>query len=209
LIALCSIAFVVAASFLIFDLDDKFYPRPKEHAASIDYIETPNQTLIPESTPEPAPEIKAQKQSQPLQKQSIRAQIEPKSRLTELEQKQFQLNLGGDVYMSGMLKKASLILKLVPAKGTDLQQFHVTESRLILDNSGTPITCTGVQIDGKKITIGFTANNVGAFSISGMLDESILDDANNKQNVILEDQDFYLIKKETPYRLNLIGRLSS
>lgn len=198
------------SAFLIFDLDDKFYPRPREHAASMDYTEAPNQTLVPvvEPTIESAPVI-SEKQVQQAPTPQVRLQNEPKSRLFELEQKQFQINLSGDAYVSGMVKKASLTIKMTPIKGTNLQKFQIVESRMILDNSGVSITGTGVQIIGQKITMDFTANNVGAFSISGILDSAILEDANNKQNVILEDQNFYLVKKETPYRLNLIGTLTS
>lgn len=207
MIAVCCIAFVVVSAFLVFDLDSKFYPISKQHAASIDYTETPNQTLIPESIPVVS-ESHIQKKSTP--KQSIpRVQSEPKSRLLELESKQFQLTLSGDAYVSGMVKKANLALKIAPIRGTNLEQFQIIESRMILDNSGVSITGTGAKIQGRIITLDFTAKNIGAFSISGIMDESILDDANNKQSVILEDQDFYLVKKETPYRLNLIGTLSN
>jgi hypothetical protein len=206
---LCSIAFVVVSAFLVFDLDDKFYPKPQEHAASMDYTEAPNRTLTPvveSATLESTPVIS---EKQPVQAPKPRVQNEPKSRLFELEQKQFQLNLSGDAYVSGMVKKASLTIKMAPIKGTNLQKFQTVESRMILDNSGVSITGTGVQIIGQKITMDFTANNVGAFSMSGILDNPILEDANNKQNVVLEDQNFYLIKKETPYRLNMIGTLTS
>lgn len=211
MIAVCCIAFVIVAAFLVFDLDSKFYPAPKQHAASIDYTETPNQTLIPESIPESVPVVsESHIQEKPTPKQSIpRVQSEPKSRLLELESKQFLLNLSGDAYVSGMVKKANLILKLAPIRGTNLEQFQIIESRIILDNSGVSVTGTGAKIQGQIITLDFVAQKVGAFSISGIMDESILDDANNKQSVILEDQDFYLVKKETPYRLNLIGTLSS
>jgi hypothetical protein len=90
-----------------------------------------------------------------------------------------------------------------------LQNFKVIESRLILDGTGVPITGIFAQIDQRMITLDFTANNVGKFSILGALDESILGDSNDKQNVVIQDQDFYLLKKEVPYRLNLIGTLAS
>jgi len=208
LIALCCISFVVVSAFLLFDLDERFYPKQTQHAASIDYSEA-NQTIIPEpvlqteisnkeSIPKPAP-----KQVSP------RIQNEPKSRLIELESRQFTLNLSGEAYVAGMLKDANLILKLEPIKGTELQNFKVIESRLILDGTGVPITGISAELDQRMITLEFTGNNVGKFSISGTLDEPILDDANNKQNVVIQDQDFYLLKREMPYRLDLIGTLSS
>ncbi len=198
------------SAFLLLDLDERFYQQPRGHASSIDYIETPNQTLVPEpivSTEIIFQESTVQK-SAPKQVQA-RVQNEPKSRLFEMESKQFTLNLSGKAHVIGMIKDANLVLKLEPVRGTDLQDFRITESRLILDGTGVPITGISAKIDRTKITLDFTANNVGKFSISGILDESMLDDTNNKQNVVIQDQDFYLLKKEMPYRLNLIGTLAS
>jgi hypothetical protein len=210
LIALCSIAFVVVSAFLIFELDEKFYPKPTEHAASIDYTETPNQTIIPEPITEPALAIEPSPTMQKsMPNPAPKAQVAPKSRLVELEQKQFQLNLSGEAFVSGMLKKANLLLKLEPIPGTGLKQFKVVESRLILDGTGVAIVSTGATINDTILTLDFTANNVGLFSISGTLDNNILDDANNKQTVTIHDQNFYLVKKEMPYRLNLVGTLSN
>lgn len=210
MIALCSIAFVVVAAFLLFDLDDKFYPKSTEHAASIDYIETPNKTLIPEPSDESVLAMESPNTLQkPASKSAPKAQVEPKSRLSELEGKQFQLNLSGEAFVSGMLKETNLILKLEPIQGTSLKQFKVVESRLILDGAGVAIVSTGATIDDTAMTLDFTANNIGPFSISGTLDENILDDANSRQTVTIQDQNFYLVKKEMPYRLNLIGTLSN
>jgi hypothetical protein len=200
---------VIVSAFLLFDLDEKFYPKPTIHAASIDYAEAPNQTITlePVMFAEPVSQEPIAPKSAP--KQIQRVQSEPKSRLIELESKQFALNLSGEAHVTGMLKGANLILKLEPVKGTGLQDFKIVESRLILDGTGVPVTGISAKIEQTKITLDFTANNVGKFSISGILDETMLDDANNKQNVVLQDQDFYLLKKEMPYRLNLIGTLAS
>lgn len=197
------------SAFVLFDLDEKFYPTKTGHAANIDYVEAPNKTMVPEYVmPETVYQEPIAPKPAPKQVQA-RVQDEPKSRLAELESKQFTLNLSGEAYVTGMLKAANLVLKLEPVKGTNLQDFRVIESRLILDGVGVPITGISAKIDRTKITLDFTANNVGRFSISGILDGTILDDANDKQNVVLEDQDFYLIKKELPYRLNLIGTMTS
>ncbi|MBM3905719.1 MAG: hypothetical protein FJ354_03415 [Thaumarchaeota archaeon] len=210
MIAFCSITFVVVSTFLILDLDEKFYPKPTERAASIDYTETPSQTIIPqpiaESTLaiEPVPTIQKS-----IQKTAPKIQMEPKYSLAELEQKQFQLNLSGEAFVSGILKKANLLVKLEPIQGTGLKQFKVVESRLILDGTGVAIVSTGATINDTVLKLDFTANNVGSFSISSTLDNNIIDDANRKQIVKMKDQNFYLVKKETPYRLNLIGTLSS
>lgn len=193
--------FVVAASFLLLDLDDKFHPvSTNQYSANIDYTETPKQIIIPDV--EPKKQI-AQKQA------PIKVQLEPKSRLSELEEKEFSLNLSGDAYVLGMTKKANLVLKLEPIKGTDLQKFTISESRLIIDGSGAVISGVDASLDGVMLTLNFAANNVGQFSILAILDEQILDDTNYKQNASVENQNFYLVKKETPYQLNLVGTLKS
>lgn len=200
--------FVVAAAFLIFDLDDKLYPKQKQYAATIDYTDDAK-TIIPEPD---VPTVLPSQQTIVAKKPEFSTRIqEPKSRLNELENKQFSLSLSGDAYLggSGVVKKASLTLKLVPVKGTNLSEFQVLDSRLLLDSSGVSISGTGMRIDGNDMTIGFVSDSVGKFEIHAVLDESILHDTNNKQSVMMKNQDFYLIKKETPYRLNLIGTMSS
>lgn len=206
LIGLSCVVFVAAAAFLIFDLDSKFYPVPKQHVSTIGYDET-TKTIIPEPAeiilPQTIP-VAPKKAELP-----VRVQNEPKSRLNELENKEFLLNLSGDAHVSGMVKKTTITLKLQPIKGTNLQEFKILDSRLVLDSSGVSISGTTLKIDEKNITIEFVSDTFGKFVIRATLDESILSDTNNKQSVLVEDQNFYLINKETPYRLNLIGNLSS
>lgn len=195
----------MAAAFLIFDLDSKFYPTPKPHASTIDYSEA-TKTIIQEPV-EITPlqtTIIPKKADLP-----VRAQNEPKSRLNELENKEFSLNLSGDAYVSGMVKKTTLTLKMQPIKGTNLQEFKIVDSRLVLDSSGVSISGTTLQIIQKDIVIEFVSDKFGKFIIRATLDEPILSDTNNKQGVSVVDQNFYLINKETPYRLNLVGTMSS
>jgi hypothetical protein len=206
LIGLSCVVFVAVAAFLIFDLDSKFYPTPKQHVSTIGYDET-TKTIIPEPaeiTPPQAATVTPKKAELPM-----RVQNEPKSRLNELENKKFSLNLSGDAHVSGMVKKTTMTLKLQPIKGTNLQEFKILDSRLVLDSSGVSISGTTFQIDEKNIAIEFVSDTFGKFVIRATLDESILSDTNNKQSVLVKDQNFYLINKETPYRLNLIGTLSS
>lgn len=216
LIALSCIAFVVAAAFLIFDLDDKIYPhRTDGYAASANYSDEPNHILVAEPTPLPPPEP-AQKQvsiqeAKPIQKQASKMASEPKSRLPELESKTFSLDISGDAHLgvSSITKKASLSLNLIPIKGTKLQEFEISNARLLLDDSAMPIIGTGAHIDGTKLSLEFLSESIGKFSISGTLDKPILDDTNNKQSITIDDQNFYLAKKDVPYRLEMSGTLSS
>lgn len=205
LIGLTCVVFVAAAAFLIFDLDSKFYPTPTSHASTIDYSET-TKTIIQEPTeiiPQQTPTITPKKAELPA-----RIQNEPKPRLNDLENKEFSLNLSGDAYASGMVKKTTLILKLQPIKGTNLQEFKILDSRLVLDSSGVSISGTTLQISQKDIAIEFVSDKSDKFIIRATLDEPILSDTNNKQGVSVKDQNFYLINKEVPYRLNLVGTLS-
>lgn len=208
-------AFVVAAAFLIFDLDEKLYPNSdNEHAATIDYIETPNHTLVAESAPViesiESPIQKQITETKPAQKIAPRAENEPKSRLSELENKKFSLDASGDAYlgMSGVSKKAILTLKLVPIKGTALQEFQISDARLFLDGSGIAIVGVGAKTDNTKLTLEFLSETAGKFTIDATLDEKLLDDTNDRQSIHIEDQKFYLVNKEVPYRLQMSGILS-
>ncbi len=215
LIALSCLAFVVAAAFLIFDLDEKLYPNSNnEYAATIDYTETPNHTIIAEPAPviSSSEQLVTQKQTpetKPLQKITPRVESEPKSRLFELENKKFSLDASGDAYLgtSGVSKKASLTLKLMPIKGTLLQEFQISDARLFLDGSGIGIVGVGAKTDNTKLTLEFLSETIGKFTIDVILDEKLLDDTNNKQSILIEDQKFYLVNKEVPYRLQMSGTL--
>ena len=206
--------FVVAAAFLIFNLDDKIYPHHTGgYASSANYSDEPNHVLVAEPTPMPAP---AQKQIpiqevKPIPKQTVRISDAPKSRLPELEEKAFSLDISGDAHLgvSSITKQASLSLNLIPIKGTKLQEFEISDARLLLDGSAMPIIGTGAHIDGAKISLDFLSESIGKFSISGTLDVPILDDTNDKQSITIDDQNFYLAKKDVPYRLQMSGTLSS
>lgn len=217
MIALSCLAFVVAAAFLIFDLDEKLYPNSdNQYAATIDYTETPNHTIIEEPTPmissiEPPVTQKQTIETKHSQKITSRTESEPKSRLFELENKKFSLDASGDAYLgtSGVSKKASLTLKLIPIKGTVLQEFQISDARLFLDGSGIGIVGVGAKTDNTKLTLEFLSETIGKFTIDVTLDEKLLDDTNNKQSILIEDQKFYLVNKEMPYRLQMSGTLGS
>lgn len=78
-----------------------------------------------------------------------------------------------------------------------------------MTDSGVSISGTTLQIIQKDIVIEFVSDKFGKFIIRATLDEPILSDTNNKQGVSVVDQNFYLINKETPYRLNLVGTMST
>ncbi|MFM8659543.1 MAG: hypothetical protein ACKOCQ_06390 [Candidatus Nitrosotenuis sp.] len=205
LIAICSISFVVVAAFLLFDLDDKFAPvSASQYSANIDYTETPNQTIVSEPEPKMAKTIPVAQLAKPIIK--IHAQ---KSPLNDLEGKQFVLDLSGDARpgYSNMAKKASLTLKMIPIKGTNLKEFSIIESRLLIDGSSAPVSGIGAKLDDKTLIIDFAADKADKFTVIVSLDEKIINDKNNKQNASLQDQNFYLMNKDTPYKVDLTGTL--
>lgn len=208
LIAICSISFVVVAAFLLFDLDDKFSPMSaSQYSANIDYTETPNQTITHE--PEPKHEAAKTVHNAEPAKHVIQKISSQKSSLDILENKQFVLDLSGDARpgFSNMAKKTNLTLKMLPIKGTNLKEFDITESRLLIDGSSAPISGIGARLDDKTLTIDFAADKTKKFTVTITLDEKILDDKNNKQNVVLQNQDFYLMNKGMPYKVDLTGTL--
>ncbi|NDF27850.1 MAG: hypothetical protein EB153_09935 [Nitrosopumilaceae archaeon] len=106
-----------------------------------------------------------------------------------------------------MAKKASLSLKMTPIKGTNLKEFSIVESRLLIDGSSAPVSGIGAKLDDKTLTVDFAADKTEKFTITITLDEKILDDKNNKQKAVLQDQDFYLMNKSMPYKVDLTGTL--
>lgn len=215
LIALCCIAFVVVAAFLLFDLDDKLFQNtPKEYAANLSYVEAPNHTVTADSTTIDANLNKVSEkpiqQKPTLPKPAQKAQKEPKSRLFDLESRQFKLDLSGDarIGQSNMAKKTTLMLTMIPIKGTNLQEFKIVDSRFVLDGTSVFLSNTGVKINDGDLILSLIAEQ-GAYQIHGTMDKTIIDSKTNKQNVIFNDQTIYLTKKDVPYLLNLRGTLSS
>ena len=218
MIALCCIAFVVVAAFLLFDLDEKLFSNtPTEHPVTINYVEAPNHTVVAESAlpkskmqEKPAAQKPMTTAQKPMVSASQKVQKEPKSRLPDLESRQFKLDLNGDarIGQSNMAKKASLTFILVPIKGTNLQEFKIAESRFVLDGSSVLLSNIGVKINDRDLVMDLNAEG-GTYKIHGKLDKAILDSKNNKQNVSLHDQTIYLTKKDAPYLLNLSGTLTS
>lgn len=208
MIAICSISFVVVAAFVFFDLGDKFFQvSASQYSANIDYTETPNQTITHE--PEPKHETaKINHKAEPIKSLTPKI-LQQKSPLDALESKQFVLNLSGDARpgLSNMAKKASLSLKMTPIKGTNLKEFSIIESRLLIDGSSAPVSGIGAKLDDKILTVDFAADKTEKFTITITLDEKILDDKNNKQKAVLQDQDFYLMNKSMPYKVDLTGTL--
>lgn len=208
MIAICSISFVVVAAFVLFDLGDKFSQvSASQYSANIDYTETPNQTITHE--PEPKHETaKINHKAEPIKSLTPKI-LQQKSPLDALESKQFVLNLSGDARpgLSNMAKKASLSLKMTPIKGTNLKEFSIIESRLLIDGSSAPVSGIGAKLDDKILTVDFAADKTEKFTITITLDEKILDDKNNKQKAVLQDQDFYLMNKSMPYKVDLTGTL--
>lgn len=205
---------MLTASFWIFDLGEKFFPdTTKQETPSVEF-QTENQQAIEDtSVPEAsADSTQAQIELPKQRKELIKPEInQEKIRLAELEKKEFSLELHGTAHLgaTSISKNAVLIVKLSPISGTNLQSFEIVDARLLLDSSAVPIKSTSATIQGKDVVMTFVSENVASFEIKATLDEQILADKNNKQNVVLQNQLFYLIKKETPYRLDMSGTLSS
>lgn len=205
---------MLTASFWVFNLGEKFFPVTiKQEIQSVE-LQTEKQQVI-EDTPMPeasADSTQVQIEIPKQRKELVRPEINQEEiRLDELEKKEFSLELHGTARLgtTSISKDAALIIKLSPISGTNLQIFEIVDARLLLDSSAISIKSISATIQGKDVVLTFVSENVASFEIKATLDEQILADKNNKQNVVLQDQLFYLIKKETPYRLDMSGTLSS
>ncbi|MGQ0771796.1 MAG: hypothetical protein ACT4NT_03375 [Nitrososphaerota archaeon] len=204
---------MLTASFWVFNLGEKFFPVTKQEISSVEFQMGKQQVI--EDTPMPeasADSTQAQIQIPKQHKEPIRPAINrEETRLDELEKKEFSLELHGTARLAttSISKDAALTVKLSPVLGTNLQSFEIVDARLLLDSSAVSIKSISATIHGRDVVMTFVSENVASFEIKATLDESILVDKNNKQNVVLQDQLFYLIKKETPYRLDMGGTLSS
>ena len=214
LISGCCIAFALVTAFLLLDLDQKLFSGKTQidstiYAESSKPLEIVDKKDVQPESGTSASEVFSQstisKQTLP-----VSAQKTTKSRLTELESRQFRLDLSGEARISSstMGKKTTMIILLNPVRGTSLSEFKVTDIRLFLDGSGLSLHNTGIKISDKEMVIGLVSQK-GQYQIYGTLEKNLLDTTNDRQNVLISGQNLYFTKKDIPYVLNLKGTLSS
>ncbi len=135
----------------------------------------------------------------------------PVLRLESLEKREFHLSMSGTYYAGSpsASKPASLEMKIRPVLGTNLENFEVVEAKMMFNNSGIPIAHPSVTITGNDVFLTFVSDTVGSFVVRGTLDESILSDKNDKQEIVIDDQLFYLAQKDMPYHIDMAGIVSS
>lgn len=66
-----------------------------------------------------------------------------------------------------------------------------------------------VKIVDHDMVLIMDSTNQGEYFVRAQISEKILSDNNNRQNVLLHDQPFYIVNKDIPYKLNLTGTLTS
>ncbi|MEM4253677.1 MAG: hypothetical protein QXE84_09170 [Candidatus Nitrosotenuis sp.] len=147
------VALIVASAisaFWVFGFEDKMFAR----TTIVNEIQTP-ESLISETYGVQSPDVSLS--SNPTSSSSndfprssyggldkfttldrtVQQQRSEKSRLSEFEAKEFKLEMNGTapVSPSTMLKDASLLMKMRPVAGMNLEEFKVSEARLILDST--------------------------------------------------------------------------
>lgn len=206
----------LVAAFWLFDLGDKLFPQSvpqktsnaeyamPQQAAQKTTVEQPVAVYVEQS---PVPE-----KSLALEKK-IRTQqpTEPTSRLPELENREFRLDLRGTALLgnSHISKDAAMTLKMKPVLGSKLEAFSVYDAKFVLANTAIDMKNVRAEIFDKKLSLTVVSDSVGAFVIVASLDVPILADNNNRQDVTVKNQLFYLVNRDLPYKIDLSGTLSS
>lgn len=213
LIGVCSILAVSVIAFWGFGLAEKIAPQEKILEAKIQnekplpaYAESRTITQTPAVTvPKNAPRITSEK------KPSAESLEKPVSRLDLLEKNDFSLNLSGTYYVGSpsTSRPANLEIRMRPVPGTNLEVFKATETKLFFDSSRISVENPSITIKENTVLITFASSAAGSFTVKGVLDEPILADKNNKQTMTVQNQAFYLAKKDFPYRLDMAGTLSN
>jgi hypothetical protein len=193
-------------------LGDRLLPQKISEKTSNAEYEMPQHTAKTTMVQEPSISAATVEKSPSLEKK-IRAQqnTESKSRLAELESKEFRLDLRGTALLgsSHISKDVSMTLKMRPVPGSNLEAFSVYDAKLVLASTAIDMKNVRAEVTGQKMSLTVVSDSVGTFVIVVNLDEPILTDNNNRQNVSAENQLFYLVNKDLPYKLNLGGTLSS
>lgn len=142
---------------------------------------------------------------------SLQPQKSKKIRLAELESKEFRFELRGTALLSSstISKDVTLTIKMRPIQGTNLKSFAVNEARLVLGSNAMQLNLISVEITDYDVVMTVASGSVGEYRLNAKIDEMILSDNNNKQNTSMQDQLFYLVNKDVPYKLTLRGTLTS
>lgn len=206
LIAICSFVFIAFSAFFIFNFVEKSHSESSV-ISTMHNFENSNQIISSEPNAGLAQKSNYSPKIEKKSSEPVMASLEPKSRISELEGKQFELRLSGEALISGMSKKANLSVKIEPEKGTNLKQFIILDSRFLLDGMGVNTVLSKVALSDNVLALDFLRDDGQSFTVMGELDSNIVSDTNDKQTVTIKNQKFYFGKKDIPYTLDLIGTL--
>lgn len=206
----------LVSAFWLFDLEDKLFPHSVSQKTSNAEYAMPQQAAQKTTVEQPTAVDVGQTQipeKSPALEKKIRMQqsLEPASRLPELENNEFRLDLRGTAFLgnSHISKDAAMTLKMKPVPGSNLEAFSVYDAKFVLAGTAIDMKNVRAEIFGQKLSLTVVSDSVGTFVIVANLDVPILADNNNRQNVTVENQLFYLVNKDLPYKIDLSGTLSS
>lgn len=218
LIGILCIIVVISAAFWIFDFDDKLFVKNRagEAVSNVVSISEPDGLMAALPQSEPTTQNAFQSATGTVtESNTVLKKMESEraatSRLSELESRQFSIDLRGSAFVAttSVSHDAALQITMRPVHGTNIQLFTVNDAKFILSGSAVNLKSPAVEIVGRDLILTFVSDTVGEFAIKGTLDEDILSDTNNRQNVSLQDQLFYLVNKDVPYKLVMSGTLTS
>lgn len=206
----------LVVAFWLFDLGDKLFPQSVSQKTSNAEYAMPQQVAQKTTVEQPVAADVGQSpvpEKSPALEKKIRMQqnLEPTSRLPELENREFRLDLRGIAMLgnSHISKDAAMTLRMKPVPGSNLEAFSVYDAKFVLANTAIDMKNVRAEIFDKKLSLIVVSDSVGTFVLVANLDAPILADNNNRQNVTVEDQLFYLVNRDLPYEIDLSGTLSS
>lgn len=216
-----------ASGFSILFNNEKYPAKPLEEQFSENQLEnkikTSNtsvspQTLVTEiknneivkNEPDLNPkltEYKKQKEEKKLSEQLL------ENNLKNLEKKMFELKAKGKTWEGAPQnsKDASISLKLKPVDGMRLDQFELTEGKIIMGGNSFNFKAGSAEITDSEILIIITSkgNSSPFATLKGILDLPTINSDYNV-GVKFENQLFYLNTADrTPFHMNFDGKLYS
>lgn len=185
-------------------------PSQEEYLTAEYDLPAESSQILPPHVPdgEPAEPI-VQNVPKPSSNLGQRLDTSEKTRIDGLELREFRLDLRGQALLvpSTVSKPASLHIKMTPVPDTALGAFSIREAKMIL--AGTAIELENVSVtmhwNGMTLSVG-SGDTASAIFVS--LEGNILSDGDDMQHAAINDQLFYLLKKDAPYRLSLDGALT-
>lgn len=153
-------AFGIAEKFSVRKMQSGENPQPvallESHIEQTAHADLQSEVDLPQESTSVSRTIATVERPQPSQKSE-------KSRLLELESKEFRLEMRGTTLVSHstISKDAVLSVKMRPVSGTNLEEFSVSDAKLVLGSTAMQLKILTVKIINNDVVMTMMSGSAG------------------------------------------------